>query len=60
MSVGALLAAYDLRSTNNNIGVGVAHVPCHGYVIDGVPKSASAKSNIELFGLWLVGECDEQ
>jgi hypothetical protein len=57
MSVGALLAAYDLRSTN--IGVGVAHVPCHGYVIDAVPESPSAKSNIEIFGLWLIGECDE-
>lgn len=58
MSVGAVLAAYDLRS--ENIGVGVAHVPCHGYVIDGVPESASVKSNVELFGLWLAGECDAQ
>jgi hypothetical protein len=56
MSVGAMLAAYELRSSN--IGVGVAHVPCHGYVIDNVPEAVSAKSNAEIFGLWLVGECD--
>jgi hypothetical protein len=57
MSAGALLAAYDLRS--EKIGVGVAHVPCHGYVIDGAPESFTTKWNVEIFGLWLVGECDE-
>jgi hypothetical protein len=57
MSVGALLAAYELKS--GNIGVGIAHVACHGYVIDGAPESASLNPNVELFGLWLAGDCDE-
>jgi hypothetical protein len=57
MSVGALLVAYELKS--EKIGVGVAHVACHGYVIEGVPKSVSVKMKVELFGLWLAGECYE-
>jgi len=57
MSVGALLVAYELKS--ENIGVGVAHVACHGYVINGTPES-SENTNVELFGLWLAGECDEK
>jgi hypothetical protein len=57
MSVGALLVAYELKS--EKIGVGVAHVACHGYVIEAAPKPVLVKKNVELFGLWLAGECYE-
>jgi hypothetical protein len=52
MSLGALLAAYELKKSG--LKIAVAHVDCHGYslgepILDG-----------ELFGLWLAGECYEQ
>jgi hypothetical protein len=56
LSVGALLVAYELRSVK--IDVGIAHVDCHGYVIDAAATPAPWPSG-ELFGLWLAGEFDE-
>jgi hypothetical protein len=52
MSLGALLAAYELKQSG--LKIAVAHVDCHGYslaepILDG-----------ELFGLWLAGECYER
>jgi hypothetical protein len=54
MSVGALLVAYEMKSAN--IPVGMAHVGCHGYIIDETPASAPVHARVELFGLWLAGE----
>jgi hypothetical protein len=48
-SLGALLAAHEMR--NQNVPVGIAHVECHGYELD----EGSAVHG-ELFGLWLCGE----
>lgn len=52
MSLGALLAAYELKQSK--LKIAVAHVDCHGYslaepIVDGA-----------LFGLWLAGECYER
>ena len=52
-SLGALLAAYEMRS--KDIGVGVAHVECRGYNIDNDVEVGG-----ELFGLWLSGELYEK
>lgn len=49
MSLGAMLAAYELKELNYNIGV--AHIECQGYTLD------SVQSNPELVCLWLAGEC---
>ena len=50
MSLGALLAAYELKQLDYRIGI--AHVDSQGYRIGNtVPQ-------IEIFGLWLTGECD--
>ena len=54
MSVGALLVAYEMKSAN--IAVGMAHVGCHGYIIDEVPARAALQQRVELFRLWLAGE----
>ena len=52
MSLGALLAAYELKQSKFKIAV--AHVDCHGYSL-GEPIVDGA-----LFGLWLAGECYER
>ena len=53
MSLGALLVAYELKQMN--VGVAVAHVESHGYVVDGsgmlLPYVGS-----RLCGLWLSGD----
>lgn len=51
MSLGALMAAYDLRQSGQKIAV--AHVDSHGYNL-GTPIPDS-----ELYGLWIAGECYE-
>ena len=48
MSLGVLMVAYELKSV---LDIGLAHVDCRGYRID------DFKSDAELFGLWLAGEC---
>lgn len=50
MSMGALLAAYELKKNGYNIGV--AHIECQGY------KMNSQLTNTELISLWLTGECN--
>ena len=51
MSLGALLAAYELKARGYRVGV--AHVDAQGYRMQGsVPRA-------ELYGLWLCGECDD-
>jgi hypothetical protein len=54
MSVSALLVAYEMKSAN--IAVGIAHVPCHGYIIDDALTAVRLNQRVELFGLWLAGE----
>jgi hypothetical protein len=54
-SLGALLAAYELRGTSgaDHVDVGVAHVEAQGYRLhrpDNVPPPT-------LYTLWLAGEC---
>jgi len=54
-SLGALLAAYELRSGSgdDHVDVGVAHVESQGYTLDrpgDVPPAT-------LYDLWLAGEC---
>lgn len=50
MSLGALLAAYELKELEYDIGV--AHIECQGHGL------TSSIVNPELVGLWLKGECD--
>lgn len=52
MSMGALLAAYELKSSD--MDVGVAHIECNGYGM------TDAKTDSELFGMWLAGTCYER
>jgi hypothetical protein len=49
MSMGALLAAYELKGAG--FGIGVAHVECQGYAL-----AAAAEPHAELYCLWLAGE----
>ena len=51
MSLGALLAAYELKECGYRVGI--AHVDTQGYSLKG------GAPNAELYGLWLCGECDE-
>jgi hypothetical protein len=49
MSMGALLAAYELKGAG--FGIGVAHAECQGYAL-----AAGAQAQAELYCLWLAGE----
>ena len=52
MSLGTLLAAYDLKTRETNkIGVGIAHVGCNNYRLE------ECVPDTEVFGLWLTGRC---
>ena len=53
MSIGALLAAYELKNAGMNVGV--ADVEAQGYQIKGEINSIEA----ELFSLWVAGDCYE-
>lgn len=57
-SIGALLAAYELRGTvgSAHVDVGVAHVETQGYRFER-PADVPSPS---LFNLWLAGECHAQ
>jgi len=57
LSVGALLVAYELK--RSKVDVGVAHVECQGYTMEAATEGDGAKTQSELFGLWLWGECYE-
>ena len=52
MSLGALLAAYELKGCGQRVGV--AHVDAQGYTLGGTVP------NPDLYGLWLCGECDAE
>jgi hypothetical protein len=52
MSLGTLLAAYDLKTRETNkIDVGIAHVGCNNYRLE------ECEPDTEVFGLWLTGRC---
>jgi len=51
LSLGALLAAYELRRAGKEVGI--AHVEARGYEIFHVDPDVC----VELFELWLTGEC---
>jgi hypothetical protein len=57
LSVGALLVAYELKRAK--VDVGVAHVECQGYTMEVATEGDGTKTQSELFGLWLWGECYE-
>jgi len=52
ISIGALLAAYDLRSYKNCKQVGIVHIESLGY-----DMSRSLNTSGELFSLWIRGDC---
>lgn len=54
LSIGALLAAYDLR---REYAIGVAHVEAQGYTMPEEEQIIESKYQEELFSLWLAGEC---
>ena len=51
MSVGALLAAYELKQAGSPVGI--AHVEAQGFVME----SDEDPGETELYDLWLAGEC---
>lgn len=53
LSVGALLAAYEVRLTSGDVGI--AHVESQGYTM---PETLP-ETRPDLFSLWLAGECYE-
>jgi hypothetical protein len=53
LSIGALLAAYDLKQKNYSIGV--AHVEAQGYTMSG-KNGMKSEAEGELFSLWIAGE----
>lgn len=57
LSLGALLAAYDLKA--NNFGVGIAHVETSGYRIEESVNREDELKRTQLASLWLRGECYE-
>ncbi len=57
LSVGALLASYELKGAE--MSVGLAHVEAQGYNIDKEEREESVGSEEEIFALWLVGDCYE-
>jgi hypothetical protein len=54
-SLGALLAAYELRTSAGDlhVDVGVAHVEAQGYSL----QRSSVSPQTTLYSLWLAGEC---
>ena len=55
LSIGALLAAYELK--HGGYRIGISNVESHGYRM---ASNNYAGSQEELFSLWLAGECYEQ
>jgi hypothetical protein len=55
LSVGALLVAYELKQAKYDIGI--SDVECQGYTIEGAAQLNQLRTQSELFGLWLWGEC---
>jgi hypothetical protein len=58
ISVGAILAAYELKSQKSKIAI--AHIESHGYKISiSEDELADVVSRGVLHGMWLTGECYE-
>jgi hypothetical protein len=55
LSVGALLAAYELKRAGVNIAI--AHVETHGYTLNGSANVSTLANESRLYGLWLSGDC---
>lgn len=54
MSLGALMAAYDLKNFNGGIKISVVHVDCLSYTLD--PEYQSASTNEQkIYSLWIGG-----
>lgn len=58
LSIGALLAVYDLGK--NGFNVGIAHVETRGYEMQKPLRANALDDKRELFSLWLKGECNEK
>ena len=54
LSIGTLMAAYELKS--KDIGVGVLNVDSHGYKIDDGIDLKIMREESNLFVIWLTGE----
>lgn len=54
LSIGTLLAAYELKE--KDIGVGVLNVDSHGYTIEGSADLKRLKQESKLFVTWLTGK----
>jgi hypothetical protein len=50
MSLGILLVAYELKSSD--VEVGIAHIECQGYEMPANPQI-----DVEPVGIWVAGEC---
>jgi hypothetical protein len=57
LSVGALLVAYEFK--RENFDIGIAHVECQGYRIEDPLQGNAPGEEVDLFELWLWGECYE-
>jgi hypothetical protein len=57
LSIGALLAAYESRQQNRLVGI--AHVECRTYRIEGDLEVAKSEERRVLYEIWLAGECYE-
>jgi len=57
LSIGALLAAYELK--DYGLGVGMAHVETQGYEIEKVDSLGRELPKTQLSTLWLAGDCYE-
>ena len=55
LSLGALLAAYELRQAGTHVGI--AHIECQGYRVGDMEAVRSMAHDSTLFGLWIAGEC---
>jgi len=55
LSVGALLAAYELKRAE--IDIAIAHVETHGYTVNGSADLGPLANQSKLHGLWLSGDC---
>jgi len=55
LSVGALLAAYELKRAG--VDIAIAHVETHGYTLTGSADINPLADESTLYGLWLSGDC---
>jgi len=55
LSLGALLAAYELKRMGQSVGIG--HVESRGYTISDTDPNTLKNVPQELFEIWLTGEC---